>query len=75
MWIGMFRSTEEAVCAYDAAAWRFGRAQSELNFPDVESVEEAQFLAPRPLIEMREDQRNRERAVWHISIAEADERI
>jgi hypothetical protein len=45
VWLGMFR-TEEAACTYDAAVWRFGHARSGLNFPDIETVEEAQFLAP-----------------------------
>jgi hypothetical protein len=36
MWIDMFRTADEAARTYaDATAWRFGRAQSELNFPDV----------------------------------------
>jgi hypothetical protein len=36
VWIGTFCTTEEAARAYDATTWRFGRAWSELNFPDVE---------------------------------------
>jgi hypothetical protein len=55
VWIDTFRTTEESACAYDTAAWRFGRARSELNFPDVESVEEAQFQGPPPLLETREE--------------------
>jgi hypothetical protein len=38
-------------------------------------VEEAQFLAPHPVLEMHKDRRNHERAVRWISIAEADERM
>jgi hypothetical protein len=44
----MFRIANKAVRAYDAVVWRFGCAQSELNFPNIESVEEAQILAPPP---------------------------
>jgi hypothetical protein len=50
VWISTFCTTDEAARAYAAAAWRFGRGRSELNFPDVESAEEARFLEPRPLI-------------------------
>jgi hypothetical protein len=36
VWISTFRTTDEAARAcYVAAAWRFGRARSKLNFPDV----------------------------------------
>jgi hypothetical protein len=48
VWIGTFRTIKEVMCAYDATAWRFGCARSKLNFPDIESVEEAQFLVPPP---------------------------
>jgi hypothetical protein len=34
--------------AYDAAAWRFCRPRRDMNFLDVESLEEAEFLAPPP---------------------------
>jgi hypothetical protein len=48
VWIGTFRTTEEATRAYNTAAWRFGRTRSKLNFPDVKSAEEAQSSAPPP---------------------------
>jgi hypothetical protein len=60
---------------YNAAAWRFGRTRSKLNFHDIESAEEAQFLVPPPLIDTREERRNHERVMRRISIAEADERM
>jgi hypothetical protein len=41
VWISMFCTVGEATRAYDTAAWRFSHARSELNFPDIESVEEA----------------------------------
>jgi hypothetical protein len=71
----MFRTIDEAARAYDAVMWRFGRSRRELNFPEVESAEEAQFLAPPPLLETREERRNHERIMRRISIAEADERM
>jgi hypothetical protein len=44
----MIHTPDEAARAYDAVAWRFGRIWSEINFPDVESLEEAKFLVPPP---------------------------
>jgi hypothetical protein len=32
--------------AYNIMAWRFGRPKRELNFPDVQSRHETEFLAP-----------------------------
>jgi hypothetical protein len=45
-WLGMFDSPEEAARTCDVIAWRLGRPRRELNFTDVESVQEAEFLAP-----------------------------
>jgi hypothetical protein len=48
VWIGTFCIADEAARTYDATAWTFGRIRSELNFLDVESLEEVNFLAPPP---------------------------
>ncbi|KAK1610466.1 hypothetical protein QYE76_034139 [Lolium multiflorum] len=45
-----YNTAEEAARAYDAAAWRFRRPGHDINFPDVESLEEAEFLAPPPCL-------------------------
>jgi hypothetical protein len=50
VWIRMFRTAEEAMRVYDIAAWRFCYTRSKLNFLDVDSAEEAQFLPPPPLL-------------------------
>jgi hypothetical protein len=47
---------ELAVHAYDAAAWRFRRPRRDLNFQDVESLEETEFLAPALCVINEEDQ-------------------
>ena len=44
---GPSRDTLElATRAYDLVAWRFRQPRSDLSFPDVPSVAEAEFLAP-----------------------------
>jgi hypothetical protein len=37
---------ELAACTYNAAAWRLERLRRDLNYPDVASLAEAEFLAP-----------------------------
>jgi hypothetical protein len=53
VWIGMFHTADKAAHTYDATAWRFGRIRSELNFRDVESLEEVKFLVPPPDSDVR----------------------
>ncbi|KAK1609988.1 hypothetical protein QYE76_033661 [Lolium multiflorum] len=55
--LGTYNTPEEAARAYDAAAWRFRRPGNDMNFPDVESLEEAEFLAPPPCLVDDEDRR------------------
>jgi hypothetical protein len=44
--LGTYDAPELAAHAYDSAAWRFRCPRRDLNFPEVESLEEAEFLAP-----------------------------
>jgi hypothetical protein len=53
--LGTYNSLEEAARVYDAAAWRIGRPRRQMNFPETESHEEAQFLAPQPHLVTEED--------------------
>jgi hypothetical protein len=46
LWVGTSNSPEEDTYAYAAMAWRFCRPRHELNFSDVETIHEAEFLAP-----------------------------
>jgi hypothetical protein len=43
--LGTCDSPELVVHAYDAAAWRLRRPRRDPNFSDIESLEEAEFLA------------------------------
>jgi hypothetical protein len=58
--------------AYDAAAWRFRCPWRDMNFPDVESLEEAEFLAPPPLLTNADRARHRQEQ-RRLAIAEHDE--
>jgi hypothetical protein len=60
--------------AFDAAAWHFRRPRCDMNFPDVESLEEAKFLAPRPCLLTDDDCARHRQEQRRLAIAERDER-
>jgi hypothetical protein len=72
--LGTYESPEEAARAYDAAAWRVGRPRREKNFPETESLAEAEFLAPQPALVTEEDRRHHRAVQRRLAIAERDER-
>jgi hypothetical protein len=44
--MGTFNSRHKVACAYDAS-WRFGRhRRADMNFPRIETREDAEMLAP-----------------------------
>jgi hypothetical protein len=53
--LGTYSTPKLATRMYDVAAWRFGRSQRDMNFPDVESLEEAEFFAPPPCLLTNDD--------------------
>ncbi|KAK1630300.1 hypothetical protein QYE76_004615 [Lolium multiflorum] len=73
--LGTYNTPELAARAYDAAAWRFRRPGHNMNFPDVESLEEAEFLAPPPCLVDDEDRRRHRQVQRRIAIAERDEQL
>jgi hypothetical protein len=44
-----------AARAHDMAVWRFRRPRRDFNFPEVESLEEAEFFTPPPRLVADED--------------------
>jgi hypothetical protein len=73
--LGTYDLSELAAHAYDSVAWRFLRPRRDLNFPDVESLEEAEFLAPAPCLVDDEDSCCHRQAQRRIAIAERDEEL
>jgi hypothetical protein len=58
--LGTYDAPELVTRAYDVAAWHFRRLHRDLNFPDVQSIEEAKFLAPPPRL-LDDEDRHRHR--------------
>jgi hypothetical protein len=56
-------------------AWWLRRPRSDLNFSDVESLEEAEFLAPPLSLVTDEDRHRHRQAQRRLVIAERDERL
>jgi hypothetical protein len=73
--LGTYDMSKLAACAYDAAAWRLGCPWSDLNFPDVASLAEAEFLAPPPRLVADEDPRRHRHSQRRLLLAERDERL
>lgn len=46
-WLGTYPTTDEAAHAYDMAVWHAGRPRTELNFPEIETWADAEFLVPK----------------------------
>jgi hypothetical protein len=57
VWLSTYDTSELAICAYDAASWRFGRQKRDLNFLEVQSRQEAEFLALEVRVASREEEK------------------
>nr|XP_051221522.1 ethylene-responsive transcription factor 2-like [Lolium perenne] len=67
--LGTFDTAHEAARSYDAVAWRLGRSRRAMNFHDVFTREQAEMLAPPPMItrEQRAPTAGAERRFAHHS--------
>ncbi|XP_051189863.1 uncharacterized protein [Lolium perenne] len=65
---------ELAARTYYAAVWRFRRPRRDLTFSDVESLEEAEFLAP-PQRLLDDEDRHHHQAQRRLAIAERDKEL
>jgi hypothetical protein len=50
VWLGTFDSPHEATRTYDAMSWRYARRRTDMNFPEIESREDAEMLALPPAL-------------------------
>ncbi|KAK1606653.1 hypothetical protein QYE76_030326 [Lolium multiflorum] len=73
--LGTYNTPELAARAYDAAVWRFRWLRRDMNFPDVESLEEAELLAPTPCLVDDEDRHRHHQVQHRITIAEHDKEL
>ncbi|KAE8777703.1 Ethylene-responsive transcription factor CRF1 [Hordeum vulgare] len=71
--LNTFNTTDEAACAYAAAAWCLNRPHRDMNFPEVMTRELPQRLAPPLQVVTEEDRRKNLRREHHLGIAEMDE--
>jgi hypothetical protein len=73
--LGTYEKAEMAARAYDAAAWRFQRPRRDMNFDDVYSLEQAEWVAGPPRLVSEEDRRRNRQVQRRIAIAERDEEL
>jgi hypothetical protein len=64
---------ELAARAYDTAAWRFGWQKRNLNFPEVQSQQEAEFLAPEVREAPHEEEKEHRRTIRQLEAHDFDE--
>jgi hypothetical protein len=73
--LGTYPTAELAVREYDTAAWCFRRPRHDMTFPDVESLKEAEFLAPPPPLLTDANRARHGQEHRRLAIAESDERL
>jgi hypothetical protein len=73
--LGTYTTMKLATRVYDTAAWRFRHPRRNMNFLDVESLEEAEFLAPPPPLLTDADHARHRQEQRRLAIAERDERL
>jgi hypothetical protein len=73
--LGTYDAPKMAARAYDAAMWHFRRRWRDLNFSEVESFEEAEFLAPPLCLVDDEDHHRHRQAQRRLAIVERDEQL
>jgi hypothetical protein len=73
VWLGTFHTLELIARAYAAATWRFGWQKRDLNFPEVQSRQEAEFLAPKVWVVSRKEVKEDRHAMRQLEAHEPDE--
>uniref|UniRef100_A0A8I6XV37 AP2/ERF domain-containing protein n=1 Tax=Hordeum vulgare subsp. vulgare TaxID=112509 RepID=A0A8I6XV37_HORVV len=70
-----YDTAHESARAFDAAAWRLGRARRQMNFQDVHTLQQALDVAPSPRVNSAQDRAEHAERQRRLLVAQEDDRV